>query len=147
MDIKTIKSNDWPEYPGLEDEIADFLVEFLQPYGDPREDIVKCLNYAKDAARGGLILTARKDGQLIGATVTNYTGMEGYIPSNILVYIAVRKSFRGKGVGRRLIQELIPQTKGGIALHVEPDNPAARLYRSLGFTSKYLEMRHSYSGH
>jgi ribosomal protein S18 acetylase RimI-like enzyme len=39
------------------------------------------------------------------------------------------------------MKKAIESAKGNIALHVEPDNPAAHLYRKLGFTSKYLEMR------
>ncbi|HAB28956.1 MAG TPA: GNAT family N-acetyltransferase, partial [Xanthomarina gelatinilytica] len=31
--------------------------------------------------------------------------------------------------------------EGDVALHVEPNNPAIKLYESLGFTNKYLEMR------
>jgi len=39
------------------------------------------------------------------------------------------------------MQHAINNTHGGIALHVEPDNPAKILYEKLGFTNKYLEMR------
>ena len=39
------------------------------------------------------------------------------------------------------MNEAIKNTKGGIALHVEPNNPARFLYEKLGFTNKYLEMR------
>lgn len=39
------------------------------------------------------------------------------------------------------MQTAIQQTKGAIALHVEPDNPAKKLYEHFGFTNKYLEMR------
>jgi ribosomal protein S18 acetylase RimI-like enzyme len=59
-----------------------------------------------------------------------------------LVYIAVDKQYRGKGIGKQLMQEVMQQTNGGIALHVEPDNPAKFLYEKLGFTNKYLEMRY-----
>ena len=31
-------------------EIADFLFENLDEYGDPHEDIMKCLDYALDQA-------------------------------------------------------------------------------------------------
>ena len=61
--------------------------------------------------------------------------------TNILVYIAVHGSQRGKGVGQQLIERAFEATEGDIALHVEPDNPARRLYERLGFTNKYLEMR------
>jgi [ribosomal protein S18]-alanine N-acetyltransferase len=45
------------------------------------------------------------------------------------------------GIGKRLMDLAIEQTPGDIALHMEPDNPARRLYERLGFTSKYIEMR------
>jgi len=73
--------------------------------------------------------------------VVNNTGMKGYIPENILVYIAVRGDQRGKGVGKGLMAQALERAQGSIALHVEPDNPARKLYESLGFTNKYLEMR------
>ena len=67
--------------------------------------------------------------------------MKDFIPENILVYIAVDNSQRGKGFGKKLMQKAIDTAEGNIALHVEPDNPAKGLYESLGFTNKYLEMR------
>lgn len=67
--------------------------------------------------------------------------MSGYIPDNILVYIAVHEKTRGKGVGKALMEKAITLAEGDIALHVEPDNPAKRLYERLGFSNKYLEMR------
>jgi ribosomal protein S18 acetylase RimI-like enzyme len=67
--------------------------------------------------------------------------MSGYIPENILVYIATHKDFRGKGLGKKLMQEAINFAKGDIALHVEANNPAKYLYEKLGFTAPYLEMR------
>jgi ribosomal protein S18 acetylase RimI-like enzyme len=67
--------------------------------------------------------------------------MKGYIPENILVYIATHNGHRGKGIGTRLMQQIIEATDGDIALHVEHDNPARALYERFGFTNKYLEMR------
>ena len=78
---------------------------------------------------------------LTGAVVINATGMEDYIPENILVYIATHKDYRGMGIGKNLLQTAIDQTSGSIALHVEADNPALQLYEKVGFVNKYLEMR------
>lgn len=71
----------------------------------------------------------------------NETGMEGFIPENILVYIAVDANIRGKGIGKQLINEAISRVNGDVKLHVEYDNPAKNLYERLGFTNKYAEMR------
>ena len=124
-------------------EIANFLFEHLDQYGDKMEDIMKCLDYALDKAvdKGGYVVLARENDQIVGAVVMNKTGMSGYIPENILVYIAVDASQRGKGVGKRIMSTAIDMANGAIALHVEPDNPARHLYEKLGFTHKYLEMR------
>lgn len=126
-----------------EAQVLEFLFQHLEQYGDAKPDIQKCLDYAlfRDGKAGGVIFTA-KDGEIIvGAVIVNFTGMQGYIPENILVYIATHCSYRGKGVGKTLMGMVIEQTEGNIALHVEPDNPAKKLYEKLGFSNKYLEMR------
>lgn len=124
-------------------EIADFLFEHLDEFGDTQTDIMKCLDYALSdyGHQGGFVLVARDEQEIAGTVVMNQTGMEGYIPENILVYIAVHKDYRGKGLGKELMQRAINLAKGNVALHVEPDNPARKLYEKLGFTNKYLEMR------
>ncbi len=92
-------------------------------------------------SRGGFIVTAHIDNDMVGAAIVNQTGMEGYIPENILVYIATHAQHRGKGVGSVLMDAILENTNGNIALHVEHDNPARGLYEKYGFTNKYLEMR------
>ncbi|MBI1266540.1 MAG: GNAT family N-acetyltransferase [Cryomorphaceae bacterium] len=125
-------------------QLIDFLYEHLQEYGDPRADIEKAVNYAlkEVPSFGGFIVVSRQDKQLTGAVVVNQTGMVDYIPENILVYIATHKAHRGKGIGKVLMRKTIEMAKGAIALHVEPDNPARRLYEKMGFGSKYIEMRY-----
>jgi ribosomal-protein-alanine N-acetyltransferase len=129
---------------GKINNISAFLFQHLDEYGDPEQDIRKAINYALGATPGvpgGVVLTADENGQLCGAVVINHTGMGGYIPEHILVYIATHKSYRGKGIGRQLMQKAIEVCEGAVALHVEADNPARGLYEQLGFTNKYLEMR------
>lgn len=125
------------------ENVASFLFHHLGKYGDTKEDILKALNYALSSSqeKGGFVLVAEENGDLVAAVVMNRTGMRGYIPENILVYIATHESQRGKGVGRALMERAIAMADGDIALHVESDNPAKRLYERLGFTNKYLEMR------
>ena len=124
-------------------EIAEFLFNHLGQYGDPKDDIMKCLDYALDQSMhaGGFVVMAREEGKLLGALIMNKTGMSGYIPENILVYIAVDAEQRGKGIGGKLMDMAVKMANGAIALHVEPDNPAKKLYERIGFTNKYLEMR------
>lgn len=123
------------------EQIADFLFNHLDQFGDKKEFILKCLDYVFNPERGGFVVVAHDDGKIAGAVIINETGMDGYIPENILVYIAVHKEYRGKGLGKELMHKTMEHAKGSIALHVEPDNPAKFLYEKLGFTNKYLEMR------
>lgn len=121
--------------------IVDFLFTHLEQYGDQKDAIQKCIDYVMNPEKGGQIIIGKDEEKIVGITILNQTGMNGYIPENILVYIAVDNSVRGKGFGKKLMQKAIDSVEGDIALHVEPDNPAKKLYENLGFTNKYLEMR------
>jgi len=125
------------------ENIADFLHEHLDEFGDEKEAILKCIAYAYGDGPGqdGFILVAHRADEILGVVIINKTNMSGYIPENILVYIAVHGKTRGQGVGKALMKTIIDNTEGSIALHVEPDNPAKYLYEKFGFTNKYLEMR------
>lgn len=125
------------------ESIINFLFENLQEYGDPKSDIEKCMDYAlkETTSFGGFVLVSFLDNQISGVVIVNQTGMKDYIPENILVYIATHKNFRGKGIGKLLMQKTIDLAEGSIALHVEPENPARYLYEKVGFSSKYIEMR------
>jgi GNAT superfamily N-acetyltransferase len=124
-------------------EMVDFLFENLAEYGDPKKDIQKAIDFSTKviSSFGGFTMLIKKDNTLVGATVINATGMGGYIPENILVYIATHQEYRGQGLGKLLMQNAIEYSKGDIALHVEANNPAIHLYKKLGFTNPYLEMR------
>ena len=91
---------------------------------------------------GGFVLIGIMDDKIVGSVVVNKTGMSGYIPENILVYIATHRDYRGQGIGKQLMKKALDIADGNVALHVEPDNPARFLYEKVGMTSKYIEMRY-----
>ncbi|MBU1369274.1 MAG: GNAT family N-acetyltransferase [Bacteroidetes bacterium] len=124
-------------------QIVDFLHQHLDEFGDTKEAIKKAIEYAvgESSVVGGYVLVGSVDGKMAGAVVVNRTGMEEYIPENILVYIAVDAALRGQGIGKQLMKKSIELAKGNVALHVEPNNPARFLYEKVGFTNKYLEYR------
>jgi ribosomal protein S18 acetylase RimI-like enzyme len=125
-------------------DIVTFLYDHLEEYGDARSDIGKAVDYAlkESPSFGGFIMVSYDQSDITGVVVFNQTGMKGYIPENILVYIATHKDMRGQGIGKELMHDSIQYANGDIALHVEPDNPAKFLYEKIGFTNKYLEMRY-----
>lgn len=125
------------------EDIANFLHVALEEYGDKKEHILSCIGYAYGDEEGqdGFILVAHEEDEITGAVIINDTNMVGFIPEHILVYIAVDSEYRGQGLGKELMERVLEETEGDIALHVEPDNPAKYLYEKYGFTNKYLEMR------
>jgi GNAT superfamily N-acetyltransferase len=135
IDAKTTLSDE------LSNTIIDFLFTHLEAYGDEKVAIQKCIDFVMHPEKGGVIIIGKENETIVGITILNKTGMSDFIPENILVYIAVDGTFRGKGYGKKLMQKAIDAVSGSIALHVEPENPARKLYESLGFTNKYLEMR------
>ncbi len=124
-------------------EIIGFLHTHLDQFRDTKEAIGRAIAYSMSeiAGPGGFVLQGKVDDDIVGVVVINKTGMEGYIPENILVYIAVDQKFRGKGYGKELMIKAIDLAEGDVKLHVEHDNPARFLYEKLGFTNKYMEMR------
>lgn len=132
-----------------ETKFVDSMSVHLGQYGDSKHDILKSIKYAfsKEPGKGGFVLTAFHKNKLIGGLVMNKTGMSGYIPDYLLVYIAIDKRHRGKGFGKAIIEKALEYTEGGdVKLHVEYNNPAKKLYERLGFNNKYAEMRYNSNG-
>lgn len=124
--------------------LVRFLHESLKPYEDAPEDIQREIRDALQAEgrRGGFLVIASVRDALAGALVMRRTGMTGYVPENLLLFVAVAPGRRGRSLGRLLVERAIRESEGNIKLHVEYDNPARRLYERIGFTSKYAEMRY-----
>jgi len=123
--------------------LTNFLFRHLGKYGDQKSTIRKAIQYAakERPGLGGKIFVIEEKNEIIGAAVVNKTGMADYIPENILVYIATHEDYRGRGIGKKLMEITIENCRGSIASHIEPDNPAKSLYEKFGFTNLYLEMR------
>ncbi|MFC2131386.1 GNAT family N-acetyltransferase [Bacteroidota bacterium] len=141
--FKINSDNDLLKHGLARKNLVDFLFSHLDKFGDPKEDINRCIDYSfsKKDGMGGFSVVAFNDDELIGALVMNKTGMSGYIPDNILVYVAVHAKTRGKGFGRQIIEQAHQWADGDVKLHVEYDNPAKNLYERIGYTNKYAEMR------
>ncbi len=144
VEIKTIrKLDDLPSWL-TRDTVALGFHEKMKPYHDTLEDVNRALDYVfvEGKGQGGYLVTATRDQELLGALLMMRTGMGGYIPDNILLFVWVDPSLRGRGIGRQIIDQAIEEAEGDVKLHVEVDNPAKRLYERVGFTNKYAEMRY-----
>ena len=143
LEIKQLKNEEELNANLSREQFVEFLYQHLDKFGDSKTAINKSIDYAfsSEKGKGGFLLTAYFNNELAGELVMNNTGMDEYIPENILVYVAVDSKFRNKGIGRQIVNKAIELSDGNVALHVEYDNPAKRLYERIGFKSKYAEMR------
>lgn len=133
---------DLPESLCLE-EVVQFFHHKMRPYHDTVEDVRRGLEYAFSDAegKGGFVILALDGENLVGGITILHTGMGGYVPEDLLLFVAVEPDRRNQGIGQRLIRAALARTNRAMKLHVEHDNPARRLYERVGFASKYLEMR------
>jgi [ribosomal protein S18]-alanine N-acetyltransferase len=138
--LKMTSDRDFPTWATRE-ELVQFFHHTMKPYQDTEADVQKALDHAFTGGPNGFVMLLKTAGSLGGALVMLDTGMKGYIPENILLFVSISPSLRGQGFGQKLIQHCLDECPGEVKLHVEYENPAKRLYERIGFTSKYAEMR------
>lgn len=143
--VRMHKIDDAGQLPGWapREKVVDFFHTTMKPYHDSREDVDRALEYAfsDGPGQGGFLVLAEENERLLGALLMLDTGMRGYVPPNILLFVTVHPDHRGRGLGGRIIDHSLAQCDGDVKLHVEYDNPAKRLYERIGFSTKYAEMR------
>ena len=138
MTIQTYQAYNFPFE--MRKEIVEFFTQNLDNHENDEEAVKKSLNYIPD--RGGHLILAFNEDEIIGGCVINHTHMDSYQPENFLVYLATHKDHRLKGVGKKVMDEAIDVTHGDIYLHIDADNPARKLYQKFGFETPFVEMRY-----
>lgn len=123
--------------------ITNFLFEYLGETRDTKSAIRKSILYAAKeiSGLGGYVFVMEQDNTIVGVVVVNRTGMNEYIPENILVYIAVKTEHRKQGVAKALIKHTKEYCEGDISVHVNKDNTAIKLFENQGFKPRNIEMR------
>lgn len=140
------KVNIYNAFTGISTVEKSTITNFLSEHDVDanRQGIHDAIEYAVKLkpSFGGFVLTVQQDEKIIGALVANRTGMEGYNPTHIIVYITLHPKYdKHEDVVRQLIHKAIDHADGDIALHVKPGNPALQLYQKIGFQDQYVELR------
>ena len=133
-------------YTGISPLEKGALVHFLCQHagGATTKSVEEAMDYAlkRKPSFGGFIIAIREQMKIIAAIVVNRTGMDGFSPKNICVYVAIDKSHSQlEELLQQLLQKAIHHANGDLAMHVEPDHPALHLYQRMGFRAQYLELR------
>ncbi|MDO7881707.1 GNAT family N-acetyltransferase [Salinibacterium soli] len=91
--------------------------------------------FPRETDRG---FVAEVNGEPVGMVWSRYFTADapgyGFVSAGIPeLGIGIVDGFRGRGIGRGLIETMIAATPGDLSLSVEDGNPAIGLYRSVGF--------------
>ena len=108
------------------------------------EEIAEALDYAlkNRPSFGGYIFTLWENDQVISCVVVNQTGMGPYNPGYVLVYAVLHPDYlQEEDLLQDLVQRAVRHAKGEIAMHLRPNNPGIDLFKRMGFTEKYVELR------
>lgn len=109
-----------------------------------KKDVIEALDYAlkEKPSFGGFILAMKKDHAFIASIVVNNTGMQGYKPNNIFVYVTIHEDYKNdEKVLKEIMCKALDMSNGDVALHIDPKSPIIKFYQKLGFTQRTLELR------
>jgi len=120
------------DYPAVQDLWASMEKGVKLGRSDAPEEIRKKLARDPD-----LFLVAEEDGQIIGTVIGGYDGRRG-----LLYHLAVSASFRGRGVGTRLMDEIESRlrAKGCLRCYlmvVAGNEEARRYYEKRGWENMH----------
>jgi GNAT superfamily N-acetyltransferase len=133
------------QWPGWADRasVTSFIHQQLKPYEDTLADIDASFEYvfSSEKRAGGFVLLTGLEDKLVGALVVLNTGMGGYVPENLFLFLVVDAEHRNAGLGEALVQRALAECSGSIKLHCDLDNRARRFFERIGFVHRYNEMR------
>ncbi|WP_242155084.1 GNAT family N-acetyltransferase [Aestuariivivens sediminis] len=123
--------------------ITNFLYQYSGEFKDSKIAIRKSILYAAKEipGLGGYVFVMEEYNEILGAIVVNRTGMNEYMPENLLVNVAVKEGKRGKGIGKSLIKHTKKYCKGDIGTYINIRNPVIKLFEKQGFKVKNVELR------
>lgn len=115
------------------------LVNFIYDYQENaaalnRSIITHLIEYAlkEVSSFGGFVVTEETDSELLGVMVVNNTGMEGYMPNNLIVASAFLPNMGKEGSRKRILQKIMHITRGDATLLVKNTHQQETTSNNLG---------------
>ncbi len=138
-DIKYILYED----EGIDEKMFDYIANLLHRYLHDfiseealRQDLEYCI-------KKGRTLTAFYEEELIGAVTGVYTP---FFDKFHIAHLAVEEKFQGRGIGRELVERVIPDDISP-SVHLNTENPGIEeFYKKLGFQATHLRYKRIRSG-
>ncbi len=125
--------------------IADFLFDNLLLCDDNKAEILKAIEYAlsRFPHQGGFVITNADSEGLAGVVVINKTGMDGFFPENLLIYIAARKGLTDDSIINELVRRSKEFAKGRIGLKCHHESPLIPMFEKFGFATRgtYMSLK------
>lgn len=77
-----------------------------------------------------LSVVAESDGEIVGTVLGSFDGRRGYLQK-----LVVRKDMRGKGIGKKLVKEVVRRLKslGVVYIHITCETENISFYEKCGF--------------
>lgn len=123
--------------------IVNFIFNNQVGSQDTKINIYRSVEYALSPYKyqGGFVLLAEKNKSILGSVVVNRTNMEGYVPKNLMVYLAADPDSAIPDFEKILLSKVIQLTSSELACHITVDNPAMKIFEDVGFKKNFFEMR------
>ena len=123
--------------------IVNFIFANQVGSEDTKINIYRSVEYALSPYKyqGGFVLLAEKNKSILGSVVINRTNMEGYVPKNLMVYLAADPNSAIPDFEKTLLSKVIQLTSSEVACHITVDNPAMKIFEDVGFKKNLFEMR------
>lgn len=101
------------------------LINFIHDYQEGTTLNIPTITHLMDYALkeissfGGFVVTEEKETKLLGIMIVNNTGMEGYMPKNLIVASAFLPTSGKEGSKKRILQKIMHTTRGEAALFIK----------------------------
>ena len=101
--------------------LINFICDYQEDTSLEKSIITHLVDYAlkEISSFGGFVVTEEKQEEILGIMVVNNTGIEGYMPNNLIVLGTFLPNIGKEGSKKRILQKNMHITRGEAALLIK----------------------------